>query len=104
MVLTVTDETFENLLSEDKPLVIDFGAEWCGPCRMVAPIVHELAETYAGRVNIGQVDVDENNDVVSRYGIRNIPTILFFKNKELIDRHVGALSKNVLVEKIEKLL
>jgi thioredoxin 1 len=104
MALTVTDSNFEELLSDGKPLVVDFWAEWCGPCRMIAPIVEKLAEEYNGRVNIGKMDVDNNLDVVSRFGIRNIPTILFFKNKELADKCVGALTKDSLVEKIEKLL
>ncbi|MDR1779498.1 MAG: thioredoxin [Tannerella sp.] len=104
MALQVTDTTFETLLNDNKPLVLDFWAEWCGPCRMVAPIIDELATEYEGRVNIGKVDVDENDDIVSRYGIRNIPTILFFKDKELVDKLVGASNKANFVEKIEKLL
>ncbi|MDR1408324.1 MAG: thioredoxin [Tannerella sp.] len=104
MALTVTDSNFEELLNDSKPLVIDFWAEWCGPCRMIAPLIEELASAYEGRVNVGKVDVDSNNDVVARFGIRNIPTVLFFKGGELADKCVGAISKNVFIEKIEKLL
>jgi thioredoxin 1 len=104
MALTVTDNNFEELLNDGKPLVVDFWAEWCGPCRMLSPIIEELASEYAGRVNIGKIDVDNNHETVTRFGIRNIPTVLFFKNKEMADKCVGASSKNIFVEKIEKLL
>jgi thioredoxin 1 len=104
MALTVTDSNFEELLNDDKPLVVDFWAEWCGPCRMLAPIIEELSAEYAGRVNIGKMDVDNNPETVSRFGIRNIPTVLFFKNGETADKCVGASSKAVFVEKIERLL
>lgn len=104
MALTVTDQNFEELLSEGKPMVIDFWAEWCGPCRMIGPIIEELATEYEGRVIIGKVDVDNNNDIVAQYGIRNIPTVLFFKDKELVDKQVGAASKVAFVEKTEQLL
>lgn len=85
-------------------MVLDFWAEWCGPCRMVSPIMDELAEDYAGRVNIGKMNVDENNDIVAQYCIRNIPTVLFFKNGELVDKIVGAVPKDKFVAKIEALL
>ena len=85
-------------------MVLDFLAEWCGPCRKVSPIMDELAEDYAGRVNIGKMNVDENNDIVAQYGIRNIPTVLFFKNGELVDKIVGAVPKDKFVAKIEALL
>lgn len=104
MALEITDASFEELLSSDKPLVIDFWAEWCGPCRMVGPIVDELAEEYADKVTIGKVDVDNNDDITSKYGIRNIPTILFIKNGEVVDKQVGAAQKSALAEKIENLL
>ncbi|MDU1892210.1 MAG: thioredoxin [Dysgonomonas sp.] len=104
MALEVTDAGFEELLNSGKPMVLDFWAEWCGPCRMVGPIVEELATEYEGRVLIGKVDVDNNDDITSRYGIRNIPTILFIKNGEVVDKQVGAAQKALLVEKVEKLL
>ena len=104
MALQITDANFAETLQEGKPMVLDFWAEWCGPCRMVSPIMDELAEDYAGRVNIGKMNVDENNDVVAQYGIRNIPTVLFFKNGELVDKIVGAVPKDKFVAKIEALL
>ena len=104
MALKITDENFEGLLNEGKPLVLDFWAEWCGPCRLVSPIIDELSEEYEGRGNIGKMNVDENDDVISQFGIRNIPTILFFKNGQLADKIVGAMPKDKFVEKIDALL
>lgn len=104
MALEITDASFEDVLKSDKPLVIDFWAEWCGPCRMVGPIVDELSSEYGDRVTIGKVDVDNNDEITSKYGIRNIPTILFIKNGEVVDKQVGAAQKAALVEKIENLL
>lgn len=104
MALQITDANFPELLASGKPLVVDFWAEWCGPCRMVGPIIDELAIEYEGRVTIGKMDVDNNDDVVGEYGIRNIPTVLFFKDGKLVDKQVGAGQKSVFVEKIEKLL
>ncbi len=104
MALAVTDATFEEVLKSGQPVVLDFWAEWCGPCRMVGPIVEELATEYEGKVIIGKVDVDNNDEVTSKYGIRNIPTILFFKDGEIVDKQVGAAQKSVLIEKIDNLL
>lgn len=104
MAITITDATFEDLLKSDKPMVVDFWAEWCGPCRMVGPIIEELSSEYDGKVIIGKVDVDNNDEVTSKYGIRNIPTILFIKDGEVVDKQVGAAAKSVFVEKIENLL
>ena len=104
MALQITDANFAETLQEGKPMVLDFWAEWCGPCRMVSPIMDELAEDYAGRVNIGKMNVDENNDIVAQYGIRNSPTVLFFKNGERVDKIVGAVPKDKFVAKIEALL
>lgn len=104
MALTITDQNFEELLNEGKPMVVDFWAEWCGPCRMIGPIIEELTAEYDGRVIIGKVDVDNNNDIVSQFGIRNVPTVLFIKDKEVVDKQVGATQKTTFVEKIEKLL
>lgn len=100
----MTDANFNELLQSGKPLVIDFWAEWCGPCRMVAPIIEELAEEYGDRVLIGKMDVDQNDEVCGQFGIRNIPTILFFKNGQLVDKHVGAATKATLAAKIDALL
>jgi len=104
MAIVITDSTFDELLSADLPLVVDFWAEWCGPCKMIAPVVEELSSEYSGKVNIGKMDVDDNNEIATRYGIRNIPTILFFKNGQLVDKQVGATQKSALVQKIEALL
>lgn len=104
MAIEVTDENFEELLNSGKPMVLDFWAEWCGPCRMVSPVIDELASEYEGRVTIGKVDVDSNNDVVGQFGIRNIPTVLFFKDGKLVDKQVGAAQKSAFVTKIDALL
>ncbi|MBP1617308.1 MAG: trxA [Bacteroidetes bacterium] len=104
MALEITDATFEEIIGSDKPVVIDFWAEWCGPCRMVGPIVEELSKEYDGKVVIGKVDVDSNDEITAKFGIRNIPTILFFKNGEVVDKQVGATQKSVLADKINKLL
>jgi thioredoxin len=104
MALEITDANFEELLNSDKPLVVDFWAEWCGPCRMIGPIVEELATEYEGQVNLGKLDVDNNDDVVSKYSIRNIPTVLFFKGGELVDKQVGATDKASLAAKVAALL
>ncbi|MGP1538948.1 thioredoxin [Bacteroides pyogenes] len=104
MALEITNSNYKEVLGEGKPVVIDFWAPWCGPCKMVGPIIEELAEEYKDRVIIGKCDVDENDDVSAEYGIRNIPTVLFFKNGEIVDKQVGAVGKPVFVEKIEKLL
>ena len=104
MALEITDNNFKEILAEGKPVVIDFWAPWCGPCKMVGPIIDELAGEYEGKVLIGKRDVDENGDVAAEYGIRNIPTVLFFKNGELVDKQVGSAPKPVYVTKIEALL
>ena len=104
MALQITDATIDEVLNSGKPVVIDFWAEWCGPCRMVGPIVDELAAEYDGKVVVGKVDVDNNDEITSKFGIRNIPTILFFKDGEIVDKQVGAAQKSALTEKIEGLL
>jgi len=104
MALIVTDENYREVLNGDKPVVLDFWAEWCGPCRMVGPIIDDLAIEYAGSVTIGKVDVDDNNEVVTEFGIRNIPTILFFKKGVLVDKQIGAAGKDSFIEKIARLL
>ena len=103
MALTITDENFQELVTGDKPLVVDFWAEWCAPCRMIIPIIEELASKYEDKVVVGKMNVDENVEVVGRFGVRNIPTILFFKHGELVEKHVGLAQKNILEEKIKAL-
>ena len=102
MAKDITDANFQELLAEGSLLVVDFWAPWCGPCKMISPIVDELAEEYAGRAVIGKVNVDENDDTCSAYGIMNIPTILFFKGGELVHRQVGAIRKPELQKLIEE--
>ncbi|MDO4160392.1 MAG: thioredoxin [Prevotellaceae bacterium] len=104
MEVTITTENFESLKNGSLPLVVDFWATWCGPCRAIAPFVKELADEYDGKVVVGKCDVEENDDIAMEFGIRNIPTLLFIKNGEIVDKHVGALTKAKLQEKIEALL
>ncbi|MPM94391.1 Thioredoxin 1 [bioreactor metagenome] len=102
MALQITDATLNEVLATDKLVVIDFWAEWCGPCKMVGPIIDQLSEEYKGRVVVGKIDVDNNDEATSKYGIRNIPTVLFIKNGEVVDKVVGAGAKTLFAEKIEK--
>ncbi|MBN2812852.1 MAG: thioredoxin [Bacteroidales bacterium] len=105
MVVTLTDANFEEMvLNSDKPVLVDFWAEWCGPCRVIGPIVKELSEDYDGKIVVGKLDVDSNPAVASKFGIRNIPTVLFFKNGKVADKQVGAVPKGSLVNKVEALL
>jgi thioredoxin 1 len=105
MALEITDANFEELvLKSDKPVVVDFWAEWCGPCRMVGPVIEEMAKEYEGKAVIGKVNVDENPGVSAQFGIRNIPTILFVKGGEVADKSVGAVPKDQLKAKLDVLL
>ena len=104
MEVTITNENFESLKSGNQPLVVDFWATWCGPCRIVGPVISELAEEYDGRIVVGKCDVEENEDIAMEYNIRNIPTILFFKDGRVVDKIVGAQAKARIQEKFEALL
>jgi thioredoxin 1 len=104
MEVKITSENFQSLKNGQLPLVVDFWATWCGPCRMISPIIAELAKEYDGRIVVGKCDVEENEDLASDFGIRNIPTILFFKDGEIVDKLVGAVSKSKLEEKFQTLL
>lgn len=104
MVREITDANFAEVLAEGKPVVVDFWAPWCGPCKMMLPIVEELSNEFAEQVVVGKLNVDENDALCAQYGIMNIPTMLFFKNGELIDRHVGACRKQELQQLIQSLL
>ena len=104
MEVTITNENFESLKNGAEPLVVDFWATWCGPCRMVAPVIAELAQEYDGQITVGKCDVEENEDLAMEFGIRNIPTILFFKNGQVVDKLVGAVGKAKLDEKFKALL
>lgn len=104
MELKITNENFEEQKNSNKLLVIDFWATWCGPCRMIAPIISQLAEEYDGKIAVAKCDVEEAEDVAVELGIRNVPTIMFFKDGELVDKLVGAANKTKIQEKFEALL
>ncbi len=104
MEVQITNENFESLKNGKLPLVVDFWATWCGPCRMVAPIVAEMAKVYDGKVVVGKCDVEENEDLALRFGIRNIPTILFFKDGQVVNKLVGAVSKSKFEEFFQALV
>ncbi|HLS11851.1 MAG TPA: thioredoxin [Flavobacteriaceae bacterium] len=105
MALEITDANFEEtVLKSDKPVMVDFWAAWCGPCRMVGPIIDELSKDYEGKAVVGKVDVDANQEFAAKYGVRNIPTVLVFKDGEVVGRQVGVAAKNVYAEALEELL
>ena len=104
MEVQITHENFESLKNGKLPLVVDFWATWCGPCRMVAPIVAEMAKAYDGKVVVGKCDVEENEDLALRFGIRNIPTVLFFKDGQVVNKLVGAVSKSKFEEFFQALV
>ncbi len=104
-VLEVSDASFETeVLQSDKPVLVDFWAVWCGPCKMIGPIVDQVADSYAGRLKVAKVNVDQNGATPGRYGIRGIPTLLFFKGGKVADQIVGYVSKEVIEEKVNRLL
>lgn len=98
--LEITDANFDQVIATDKPVLVDFWAEWCGPCKMIGPVVEELAGEYEGKAVIGKVNVDENPTISAKFGIRSIPTLLIIKGGEVVDKQVGAVPKAVLAEKI----
>lgn len=104
MEVKITNENFESFKNGNLPLVVDFWATWCGPCKAIAPIIGELAKEYDGKLVVGKCDVEEADDIAMEFGIRNIPTILFFKNGQVVDKFVGATTKAKLQEKFEALL
>ena len=104
MEVKITNENFESYRNGELPLVVDMWAPWCGPCRMLGPVISALAEDYDGKIVVGKCDVDENDEVAMEFGIRNIPTVLFFKGGQLVDKFVGAASKSTLDEKFRALL
>ena len=105
MALVITDATFEEVvLKSDKPVVVDFWAAWCGPCRMVGPVIDEIHTEYEGKAVVGKVDVDANQEFAAKYGVRNIPTVLIFQNGEVVGRQVGVAPKNAYTDAIDGLL
>ena len=105
MAIVIDESNFEEfVLKSDKPVLIDFWAEWCGPCRMIAPYVEQLATEYDGKAVVGKIDIEQCTDITNKYGIRNIPTLLFFKGGEVVDKQVGMTSKATLADKLNALL
>ena len=105
MALEITDSSFEEtVLKSDKPVMVDFWAAWCGPCRMVGPIIDEISSEYENKAIVGKVDIDSNQEFAAKYGVRNIPTVLVFNNGELVDRHVGVAPKDTYATALDKLL
>ncbi|MBN8650946.1 MAG: thioredoxin [Cytophagales bacterium] len=99
--LELTDSNFDEVINSEKPVLVDFWAEWCGPCKMIGPVVEELAGDYEGKAVVAKINVDENPQVTARFGVRNIPTLLVFKNGQVVDKQVGAVPKSVLSQKLQ---
>lgn len=104
MVVEITEQNFEQVIASDMPVMVEFGAEWCHPCQSLIPVMKELAKGYEGKAIIGSCDVEDNNDIAVKYSIRSVPTILFFRDGEVVDRQVGAIARSVLEDKLKTLV
>ncbi|MDR1582494.1 MAG: thioredoxin [Prevotellaceae bacterium] len=104
MVLEVNSANYDEVINSDKPVVLDFWAKWCGPCRMIAPYIDEIAKEYEGKVVVGKINIEDNDDLTIKYGVINIPTVLFIKNGQLVDKQVGAAGKSVFLHKLKAIL
>ncbi|MDO4214609.1 MAG: thioredoxin [Bacteroidales bacterium] len=104
MALQITDQNFEELAAQGKPMMLDFWATWCGPCKKIGPYIEDIANTYEGQAIVGKVDIEENDDLVAKFGIRNVPTVLYIKGGVVVDKNVGAAAKNVLEDKLKAIL
>lgn len=104
MALQITDQNFEELMAQNKPMLLDFWATWCGPCKKIGPFIEALATEYEGQAIVGKVDIEENDELVSRFGIRNVPTVLFIQNGQVVDKCVGAAAKAVFEDKLKAIL
>jgi thioredoxin 1 len=99
--IVLTDANFDQTINSDKPVLVDFWAEWCGPCKMIGPVVEELANDYDGKVVIAKLNVDENPQTTAKFGVRSIPTLLVFKKGQIVDKQIGAVPKSILAQKLE---
>ena len=99
--IEITDSNYEEIINSGKPVMVDFWAEWCGPCRIIGPVVEEMANDYEGKVVIGKVDVDNNPSITAKFGVRSIPTLLIFKDGQVVDKQIGAVPKSILSKKLE---
>ena len=104
MALQITQENYDEVISSNKPILLDFWAEWCGPCKLIGPIIDEVSEDFSDTAIVGKINVDDSAELSSKYGIRNIPTLLFIKNGEVVDKHVGAVSKKEISDKLNSLM
>jgi thioredoxin 1 len=104
MALSVNKSNYDEVINSGKPVVLDFWATWCGPCRVIAPYIDELAVEYEGKAIVGKINVDEDGDLAAKHGVKNIPTVLYLKNGQVVDKQVGAAGKNVFVQKLEAIL